>query len=95
MKDPAAAEWLDKFSREYYQASFRKDGDNLHSDEQRRQCYQANNERGRDMWTQMQRLPNDRSDYIADTVPPTVDEKSAGEDAGPEDSIIEAIDKDE
>lgn len=88
-------QWLDKFAREYYQATFSKTEPNKHPDSMKRACYQANNERGRDMWTQMQRLPNDCIDYIADEKPPTVDTRTAAEDStGPEDHIIAVIDED-
>ena len=53
----AELSFLDSFCREYYQATFRKDGNNVHPDDQRRDCYQKNNERQRDLWNQRIRTP--------------------------------------
>jgi hypothetical protein len=55
-KDPAALEWLRQFSAEYYQNTFGRDDKDLHAtDEQRRKCYRATNERQRDVWNQFSR----------------------------------------
>lgn len=88
--------WLNKFSEEFYQGKFGKEETRLNKGEHRSECYRANNARERDVWTKSDRLPNDITDYIVDEIPPSVDAKTAAEDAaGPEDAIIEAIDKDE
>lgn len=52
--------WLDKFCREYYQCTLRRDGTDMHSaDEQRRSLYGDNNARQRDMWNQFVRDHDD------------------------------------
>lgn len=50
-------DFLNDFCREYYSAHFKKDGESLHkTDEEKRDCYGANNARNRDMWTKFDRV---------------------------------------
>lgn len=57
-KDPAAADWLDKFNREYYLGSFGDDPTkDLHPD--RKKVYTENNQRNRDMWNKFVRVEAD------------------------------------
>jgi hypothetical protein len=61
-------EFLERFSREFYQGGPRKGDPNaVHAtDEQRKATYRANNERNRDVWNKFQRLPLDMSDCVVD-----------------------------
>ncbi len=61
---PEAADWLDKFSREYYQNTFRKEGNLYDSKESRREIYKIDNARRRDVWTRHSRMPNDFTDFL-------------------------------
>lgn len=84
---PEELEFLNKFSDEYYNNHFRRDGTDLHDDEQRRACYRTDYRRQQDQWNKLKRMPNDYTAYIADETPPSIDEKSALED-----SLAEVID---
>jgi hypothetical protein len=59
---PEEARWMDKFCREFYQNTFKRDGTDLQDDEQRRECYRVTNSRNRDMWNQFRRLAGDTTD---------------------------------
>jgi hypothetical protein len=61
-KDPKALEWLRKFSAEYYQNTFVRNGRDLQDDEKRRACYRATNERQRDVWNQFSREFDDEEE---------------------------------
>jgi hypothetical protein len=56
-------DWLDKFSREYYNDAFTH-ADPLHEkgSEERRKRHRTNNERRRDIWNNLQRAPYDYTD---------------------------------
>ena len=63
----AEKQWLDKFSREYYQNQFTNTRRDKHSrQEQRRQCYSNENSRQRDVWNQFFRVPGDPSELPLD-----------------------------
>lgn len=53
-------QFLDKFSREYYNANFTKnDRKNLHKGKlKKREIYRTDNARRRDVWANMQRIPD-------------------------------------
>jgi len=56
-------DWLDKFSREYYQASFKNTDEDKHgTQEQRRDVYRNNNYRNNDIWNKGDRSPEDYTD---------------------------------
>ncbi len=93
---PEEKEWLNKFTEEYVSASFKKNKKtgryvgNLHKNkQQRKDCYDRNNARNRDMFAiskTMNKLDGDEVlvDYLED---------ASFEDPGiVEDQVIEAID---
>lgn len=49
-------EWLKKFVNEYYQNSFKKDGNNLHSKDLAKLVGQVNNERRRDVFSEKRKM---------------------------------------
>lgn len=59
--------FLDKFCREFYQNTFKRDGNDLHEDDKRRECYRNTNARQRDVWNQFMRAKGDASYYIDPT----------------------------
>lgn len=63
--DDEAKAFLDKFCKEYYQNTFKRDGNDLQDDDKRRECYRNTNARQRDMWNQFLRLKGDGS-YCTD-----------------------------
>jgi hypothetical protein len=57
---PRELDWLDKFSREYYQTAFKNTHRDLHNSQtERRELYNTNNARRRDVWTQFTRTGSD------------------------------------
>ena len=62
--DPKDREWLDQFSREYYQNAFKNAHDDMHAakSEERRACYRRDHARRRDAWTQLRRMPHEYTD---------------------------------
>ncbi len=59
---PEEADWLNKFSTEFYSANFNNDETDLHQTViKRRKSYNANNARNRDVYNQM--IPVSLEDY--------------------------------
>lgn len=56
----ADKDFLDRFSREYYNNFFAKNAPTIHKTaEQKREVYRVNHARRRDMWTFYHRMPHD------------------------------------
>ena len=59
-----AADFMDKFNKEFYQGDFRHEDPLHNTDKLRKDCYSKNNERLRDGWNKWNRTPQDLTDKI-------------------------------
>ena len=64
---PEELEWLNKFSSEYYDDRFGKDGNNLHNREQRQACHRTSHARRRDIYNGYTSFETTDTDEIEQT----------------------------